>query len=766
MQVNNDIYGSPNTWHDIYPDVVPNKSDNAYSDVKVADFGYSASSKSWYITTGKANNRLPQDVNSFDKSIAIWGIGAKSAFAHMVGIYPASGGDTYTFDVQSSYDQMPLLLVTQADTNQYPEFYTDYNYKLSSAGDYYKCGFVTDFNYQSPIACCFITAASTNFLTDRSYKTITVSVYDYYHSPNNYHVNYPYVLEGRVIMYIYDSDSKTTRVNATPAFFVNGYRPFIDLSTYGDDTQYNTDYFRLLPNSYTGAQSTILTVFGNYTQRGGILDVAIGQTPEESFNTSSSTAYNTSLQLAYVDNDAKYIQKQRSDSNNYHVLCYWESPSETDILKKFAFLGFWFTDNNTADNINATLGTQCTNQHVYLPEFDDNGITTGNYWAGTDTQDKPNASWGSARDDINYNPDYEQAREDEDDNPVSNVLAPFSFESTTKYILTLRGIQDVRKAINAIPDYDTVSQKWYGLDPSDFVISLYYYPFALPQTGTPETVTIGQTVVTDTNGAELTAYKANDYIVMSLGDIAIQPYYNDFRDYAPYSTYTLYLPYIGTYNIDAAIFLNHVLSVNVAVDFNTHTAVVTILRDRFVYDYMQVQIGESLNLSAKDVGTYYNAIATAQSNLTYTKASAVLNTIANVAKGFSSTVDMSGSPLDLTMAFTNTASTLLTDAHSIKNQKFNIDNSAPTPVSVSNAGGAVNIYFDDIARLIVTHPYKVIDDALFAQQFGFACLEVGALLNYSGFTTATNIQFAPADGITAAEYSAITSAFAKGVILP
>lgn len=779
MNVNENVYGNKNLWP-----LSSGSTHFQYNNIKVPYF--TGGGTTWH--DGVLSENLPKDKNEIDLTVCPWGVGAEARFNQLRYCYPSTSGKNLVSALEQ-YSIQPLLIITNNRSTLLDFYATDRNYKLNVQENYlgsssYFCSPVVDFNYQGAlgVACLFVANANI-FNENYTYNSEDfkhVFLDNYYNEDYAYNYkNYPVVLAGYMGITGYKDNTKTER--ETSAFQNGDFSPIV-YRNLKDMSYINATIDNALLETYVNTEALYLNVFdstqGYQTKQGVIVFggiptlkysvpiTRIRSTPEETFLYNCNKQGQNHPAITYLcRDDDSTITIQYSTSGTL-TFPYYKNMTKEEALKEFAFVGFWFTDNIIY--IDEKTGVNCESQHIYAPVFDDNGVTTGKYKIGVDASNLPNASWENVfNDNSMYDPSYTGTPEEKDDNPVSIIFPPFDFQPITRYIMTFQGLLDVIATINTIPDYNDVEDKWYGLDPGDFILSCYYYPLPLtaPSAQELKDVIIGQTPV-KSNDVQLTAYTLGMYKVVDMGRVTLVPFYHDYRDFSPFTTYTLYLPYIGTYDLDPSIFLGHELQVTTLIDFNTKTACTSIMRDRLVYDYIQAPIGESVPLTAVNIGQYYNALATTQAQLEKSRKDRLLSNARQII-GLTSTYS-SGTPeiKDALFADIETNSTFLQNDYAVNQLEFKIENSAPQPITVSNAGGACNLYYDSIARIVITRPYSVIDYKDFSQVFGAACFKTGFLGDFSGFTVATNILYADADGCTSGEYSEISTLLINGVVLP
>lgn len=99
--------------------------------------------------------------------------------------------------------------------------------------------------------------------------------------------------------------------------------------------------------------------------------------------------------------------------------------------------------------------------------------------------------------------------------------------------------------------------------PMEAIVSLSMLPFA-PPTGGTANVMLG-----NVDTAISMAHISNQFVTIDFGYIDINEYWKTYLDYSPYTTVSIYLPYLGTFELDADDVMNSRLYLNYNVDLLT-----------------------------------------------------------------------------------------------------------------------------------------------------------------------------------------------------
>ena len=122
-----------------------------------------------------------------------------------------------------------------------------------------------------------------------------------------------------------------------------------------------------------------------------------------------------------------------------------------------------------------------------------------------------------------------------------------------------------------------------AINPIDFIISLMVFPCS-PSVGSSENIKLGGWLAAAAGGGALgfdaSGYKlANEFKVVSFGSVDIPENWGSFLDYSQ-TTIELYLPFIGSVNIDVSECMGGSINVEYTIDFFTGMCVANVLCER------------------------------------------------------------------------------------------------------------------------------------------------------------------------------------------
>ena len=112
-------------------------------------------------------------------------------------------------------------------------------------------------------------------------------------------------------------------------------------------------------------------------------------------------------------------------------------------------------------------------------------------------------------------------------------------------------------------NFFTTMLKDFIADPRDAIISLGCVPFNVTPAGTAE-IKVG---IIGTGISS--AYVDSPYIDIDCGGVDIKPVLNGYTDYSPFTDMYLYLPYIGSVQLDTDIYMNKTLNITYRCDILT-----------------------------------------------------------------------------------------------------------------------------------------------------------------------------------------------------
>lgn len=477
------------------------------------------------------------------------------------------------------------------------------------------------------------------------------------------------------------------------------------------------------------------------------------------------------------------------------------------IKHEVAYIGFYFVGESSYA-ANAVLGADGTGVSIYLPKRVD-GIPNGEYYTGEDLVNAPEAQQTSTEDWFNNG----------EINPATGDVGDFTTRLHTGFtpsggsiywVLTETAANDLIDYINKFrtrstgetgseieppttpmdySDNDSMEQwrtyyeaksrqvevDWQGSDPWEYIISLKWYPFAPPKftpSGTPApTIHLG---AWDTHVATDNLLQRTSMLRMASFDLTRNnpkiPYYGNWRDYD--CTITLMLPFIGSMELDPALYIGHTLNVDYCIDWRIGTVTAYISRDDFIVDSREGTCGADIPLSLASCGTYQNAIhqiEAARTQAELSTAGAIASTALTVFGNIALAVATGGASIPAQIAVGAVAGgfSAATNLASLLNTEENLDYQlSHTPVhvgSVSSADPLANTAVDWRVQLLIAYPTADADDAVYSKTVGHACCMQGSLSEFKGYVVCSGINL-DSVSCTREETIAIREQLQSGII--
>ena len=409
------------------------------------------------------------------------------------------------------------------------------------------------------------------------------------------------------------------------------------------------------------------------------------------------------------------------------------------IKRELAYLGLPFT------MLESDVGLkELGDNGYYLPVFDDNRTTTGEYKDGADALALNNATWDWIYD-LPALPDIDPVIPDIPDIPVNdtgnrgnkqNEFAKYTYPNSV-YALTesqfLTFVSDINGLYHGQSDDTQLKIDFKGSNPNDYIIGCYGIPFNVHySTGVATNIKIGP--VTLPNATALEVDTENSF-TRNCGSVKI-PALGDFRDYDPYTQVELYLPMCGTVKLDAAQVVGRTIEVIYFYDILTLSCTACVYRD----DDMLIatangDIGAHLPLSSSRMGDYQNSMKATENAMTQNSIRA-FSALASPFQG--------GSPVG---AFTG----VLSSASNADLLSYEYTHTQPSIGVCSSPSGMVSQWIAKlkpwlfVKRAEMLPSYNTTAAATYAHTIGHACCKPGKLGSFRGFTKCAS---AALDGIT------------------
>lgn len=248
------------------------------------------------------------------------------------------------------------------------------------------------------------------------------------------------------------------------------------------------------------------------------------------------------------------------------------------VMEYVATLGFWFYDG----------------EKFYLPEMKNNQ-TTGKYFPEEvlDYIESENKDWGNSADIDNKQPSLS----DEDELEDSGITLNGNGNSFIRWFAVTGS-----NLLSLIDSFDSETVP-AGFVPLDHVVGVYQVPFNIPDfsnCGSLANIFVGKY---DTNVQGMPLLNQGSY--STTGIIAskyIEPIHNNFLDYEPYTSLSIYLPYCGSCNLDANLFVGKTVNVDYFFDIFSGDVIANVYANKTLYKTLSGNFTISQPITSQNVG--------------------------------------------------------------------------------------------------------------------------------------------------------------------
>lgn len=448
------------------------------------------------------------------------------------------------------------------------------------------------------------------------------------------------------------------------------------------------------------------------------------------------------------------------------------------IAHEIAFLGLPFQIKISGDAGTPAANASIADDDVFLPIFDMvHMVTTGRYTTElAEKQLQPNFTWENIFDstipnwDSSYNPPKPSGGGDDDDfgDLTNSRPTRYGTSGTKKYVCSASTINNLQSFLNVsyTPNNVNFIADFKGTNPADYIVSIQRYPFPLPHLSSTAAILIGgvDTALT-ANPLESTLYQAQR--IFDFGSIAIPEYYGDFRDYE--SKITLFLPFIGSVELDPRLFIGHLLSIDYIIDYDTGSIAAEIQRDGLTIETKTAHISITIPFFAADMGAYQNSLAQTEFAIEQSKikqisgiASTAISAGGAIAGAGAGLSDIGGA--SVAGGLIGGTASMVSGLVQMQSLEYQLDHTSPSIGTLSVAAPANAFYMDDRARVLISRPKMLSDYSAedYSHTVGNACAIPGKLGSFTGYTVAAaaDLSGIPA---TAAEKAMIRKQLQAGV---
>ena len=733
MTVNYDIWGAPETW-------VDGSTAEQKANIKFAESSHDTYRENY------DNGNI--ELNSIDLP-CYWGIGKGSIFRqpHYLSPYQSDGETVVAVDdvIDESQTTFPMMFFTATTVSQQNTRF-DYRYsprRTTSPPQAmpYNAKIVMNFSYKDIILEPIVLYKDSAFSSSNRATTL------YNYIENAIYETYPQITGIGYTSYAGDGTTNRSKIYFYPltTFTIKEY-----------DLYYGSNYFwcqylsKFLINGVEIGTAQTPTIGATHT----LTTTDILNTVGDSVTALAykySVSESTRVYLYYFDanNDLWQINKTvvRSGDTKWYTYPYIETTAANAetvrdyVLSQIAFLGLPFV----YDPSKSARG-QIGETGVYLPKFDNKGVTTGEYAEGADALTLPNSQWTDGRE-SGYDPD---AGEDDDGdtgniNNTSNPSNRFGARGLKIWALYQQNVDEILQHVNELYlDSQTPVESWQtdfkGVNPSDYIVGLYAMLLNPDKSANTETFQLG---VVDFDG-ELNYYRYNDANYFSCGRITV-PAKNNFLDYEPYTTAELYLPLCGTVDIDMKFFAGHEMEVIYYYDPLTMSCTAAIYRisssGTTLYKTANGTIGASIPVTSMQMGTYQNKIHALEAAQKQNEMRLATSALA-IGIGGAAAVATGGASLIAAGGIIGGAATLASGIEQGKNIEYEIEHTPPAISQTGTAEPQNGFCVGDLIPKLFIKRAKMLtsyDAETYGKTVGFACCINSTVGAFSGYTVYSNV---------------------------
>lgn len=746
MTVNYDVWGAPETW-----------VDGTTAEQKAGIKFFADERNTYKIAWG--NGFLPWNTINYP---TYWGIGKGSIWAqpHFIWAWCPEGDPTqYEVDTRKVYEPHDITTIfsnnLSSGTSTYISYtrrwkYLDGEHQTSS----YPIGNGTTrkiwalFDYSKIIAIPYVKCCATS----NTYGSVnTYSLYEYFNS--SLYNTYPEILGiGYRLRYGNGvNENRASEVNA-PALLIN--HDFDGSSTRYDNKPYfaGIDGMSILLES---ANESCVIPCGLH-RADQTSDATVGDS-DTGFRFKYCVNTGTSIELCYFDDSNslwKIAKKQRVSSNktiwDYYPYIECTAANADDVraylITQIAFLGLPFI----IDPSLATRG-QIGETGVYLPKFDNKGVTTGEYAEGADALTLPNSQWTDGRE-SGYDPD---AGEDDDgDTGDLNNFPTSSFRygsgGNMAYWINSINLIKLNEDLNNLylNDVSTtpLNVDFKGSNPNDYIVNLYGLPFVpeLDPLGSNKSVAVGPMTLPTAKGDIIDTFSSYK---IDCGYKKV-PARGNFLDYEPYTQIELYIPMCGTIQLDCAQVVGRTLHLIIYYDIMTMSCVGCIYRNapdgETLIHTINGSIGASIPLTAARMGDYQNAMQTTRNALKQNEMKTALGVggaVIGIAGAALAPVS-GGASLALAGAALGGIATAANGIMNEQQLQYELTHKQPNVAQCSTADGATAQMVSTLTPILFIKravPLESYDAETYGKTVGFACCINSTVGAFSGFTVYSNV---------------------------
>ena len=328
------------------------------------------------------------------------------------------------------------------------------------------------------------------------------------------------------------------------------------------------------------------------------------------------------------------------------------------------------------------------------------------------------------------------------DNVDITAMRNFTVNGVQYYALSERLVQDFCERLWSQPKsfYEAIQIAGRQQDSIfDFIESLRYYPINWAFEGTPEVVHMGTgAVLLNSDGVTpvqyahvsngvITGYNVGSW---NLNDEAYH-WRGNFLDYAPYTKISVYVPYVGTMELDPASIASHspineaIINLDVSMDISTGCMTIYLVNNNgTVLAQKTTKIAIDLFLSGNDATQQSASILRAQFNTTKSVLGGVLGPISALGSG-----NAAGALTGLGNAYSTIGGAYLENSLAKKQ----------IPIEVQSQGGTASNIYRVQQPFLTIYRQKYSNPENYGHTTGFLVDGTYKISAINGFTVCRNV---------------------------
>lgn len=287
-------------------------------------------------------------------------------------------------------------------------------------------------------------------------------------------------------------------------------------------------------------------------------------------------------------------------------------------------------------------------------------------------------------------------------------------------------------------------------DPMDTILGLSIVPVK-PNVGGSKVITVGNIAT----GVWMN-YVSSQYVQLDCGSVTLNEYWGAFLDYSPYTKVTIYLPYIGTRQLDVDEVMKQTINVTYNIDLLSGACVCFIKAGDSVLYQFTGSVSTQIPITSISYNNMYKAMVDFASSVAIGVAvgSPTMSTLPTVTEGLGQTGP--ATPSDVIIPY---AENYMSDSETVRT----IMSTKPQVSKGGNIGSSAGQLAIQKPYLIVERPRQCVPKKQNSYT-GYPSFQTKQVSSQSGYTTWATIHLESLTA-TADEKNEIGMIMKKGVIL-